>query len=109
LHETQLAQSLKIVVFSRFFEGNPTCVEIENQRLVERDLGFFKVFKLSAVEKVGACITTILHLPLECDLGITLLLTTCYASYYQHVVNLFNYDIGILETILQGCVMNSMR
>ncbi len=84
-------------------------MEFENQRLVERDLGLSKVFKLSVVEKVGACITSILHLPLECDLGITLLLTTCYASYYQHVVNLFNYDIGILETILQGCVMNSMR
>jgi hypothetical protein len=86
-------------------------LEFENQRVVERDLGFFKVFKLSAVEKVGgACITTILHLPLECDLGITLLPTTCNASYYHLVVDLFNYDIiGILETIFQGCVMNSMR
>jgi hypothetical protein len=78
LHETQLAQSLKIVVFARFFEGNPTYVEFENQPLVERDLGFFKVFKLSVVEKVGACIATILHLPLECDLGIKLLLTACH-------------------------------
>ncbi len=86
----------------RLFAWNIVCSKFENCCV-------FKVFKLSAVERVRACITTILHLPLGCDLGITLLLTTCHASYYQHVINLFNYDIGIIETILQGCVMNSMR